>query len=105
MKPIKIRWLLILQLIVTLIVIWGLAFLKIAWATTEVDVFLDDGNYFLVDEDGRSYEPIKIHLDSRFMTIRTAIQLSWFVYSILTLIAVAIRFHDIIDLDPTQAGG
>lgn len=89
---VQIRMIIIGYLIFTLILIWGLAFLKIAWSDTEVDIYLEDGDYFFVNEDNHPYEP-EVHLDSRFHTIRTAAMASWGVITILTLVMVIYKFE------------
>jgi len=94
MEKVRTRTLIILYLIITLVVIWGLALLKISLATTEVNIFLDDGDYFFVDEDGEMFEPLEVHLDSKFNTLRTAIQLSWALYTILTVIVIWFRAEE-----------
>ena len=88
MKELKIGTILIVYLIITLAIIWGLAATKIMWSNVEVDVYLDDGNYIFVDEDGEPFEPLKVHLDSRYHTLRTAIFWSWVVLSIITGLSI-----------------
>lgn len=92
MKEIKIRTIMVVYLVLTMALIWGLAYLKIEWSSVEVDIHLDDGgNYIFMDKDGRSYAPLEVHLDSRYNTIRWAFLNSWIIMTILTAILIWIK--------------
>lgn len=91
MKEMKIGTIIIVYLIITLAIIWGLAATKIMWSNVEVDVYLDDGDYVFVDKEGRPYEPLEVHLDSRYHTLRTAIFWSWLVLSAFTGLSIWLK--------------
>lgn len=88
----------VVYLVMTIALIWGLAYLKMSWSNVEVDIYLDDGDYFFVDEDGRSYDPLKVHLDTRYFTIRTAAHWTWALCSILTAIIILIKINKEIEV-------
>lgn len=92
MKEIRITTIMVIYLVMTIALIWGLAYLKIEWSSVEVDIRLDDGgNYLFMDKDGRPYEPLEVHLDSRYNTIRSAFLNSWIIVTILIAFLIWIR--------------
>jgi len=93
MKEMKIGTIIIVYFIITLAIIWGLAITKMMWSNVEVDVYLDDGDYLFVDEEGDPFKPLEVHLDSRYYTFRTAIFWSWVVLSVLTVLMIWLKME------------